>query len=75
MTTITIHPKMPEEISLFEYLAKRLNTPYIIDMESTVGEKSDKIKPSDFLRSISKAESEKMYNNLAQRRTEWERNT
>lgn len=46
MTTITIHPKTEEEITLFESLAKHLKTPYEISSD-----KSDKKKkkPSDFL--------------------------
>lgn len=71
MTTIIIHPKTKEEITLFEYLAKRLKTPYEINTKkSTEGNK----KPSDFFGTISEKEGEKMLAQLTKNREEWERN-
>lgn len=58
MAVITLHPKTKEEITLFEYLAKRLNTPYEISKEKPVVVKK---KPSDFFGSISEKEGKKMH--------------
>lgn len=71
MTTITIHPKSQEEITLFEYLAKRLNTPYKINRDAP---KKLRKKPSDFFGSISETEGMEMHKHLEESRGEWERN-
>lgn len=71
MTTIIIHPKTKEEITLFEYLAKRLKTPYEINTEKSTERKK---KPSDFFGTISEKEGDKMHANLIKSREEWERN-
>lgn len=70
MATIIIHPKTKEEITLFEYLAKRLKTPYEINIEKSV--KTDK-KPSDFFGTLSEKEGKKMHAHLSKSREEWER--
>lgn len=70
MATIIIHPKTKEEITLFEYLAKRLKTPYEISMRKSV--KKNK-KPSDFFGTLSENEGNKMHAHLTKSREEWER--
>lgn len=70
MAVITIHPKNNEEASLFEYLAKRLNTPYEIRREK----KEDlKKKPSDFFGSLREEEGEKLQDFVRKSREEWQR--
>ena len=58
--------------SLFEYLAKTLKTPYEIKQEGSL--KKGKKKPSDYFRTLSKEEGQKMqqYVNKA---AMWNRNT
>ena len=70
MAVITIHPNNKEEVALFEYLAKRLNTPYVItqDKPATI-----KKKPSDFFGSISEKEGEKLHTYVNKSREEWQR--
>ncbi|TYR37446.1 hypothetical protein FXV77_05425 [Sphingobacterium phlebotomi] len=69
MATIIIHPKTKEEVTLFEYLAKQLKTPYEIKDKLA---KADK-KPSDFFGTISEKEGKKMHSHLNKSREEWER--
>ena len=70
MAVITIHPKNQEEVTLFEYLAKRLNTPYVISQDKPVTVKK---KPSDFFGSISEKEGEKLHAYVDKSREEWHR--
>ncbi len=70
MAVITLHPKNKEEVSLFEYLAKRLNTPYEISQEKTVDLNK---KPSDFFGSLSEEEGEKLQAFVRKSREEWQR--
>lgn len=70
MTTITIHPKTEEEVTLFESLAKQLKTPYEISSNKS-GKK--KKKPSDFFGTISEEEGKKMHEHLSKSREEWQR--
>lgn len=70
MAVITIHPKNKEEVALFEYLAKRLNTPYEISRGKPVAARK---KPSDFFGSISEAEGKKLHTYLNKSREEWQR--
>ncbi|MBX2951694.1 MAG: hypothetical protein KF870_04250 [Leadbetterella sp.] len=71
MITITLHPKSQEEITFFEYLAKRLNTPYKINRDAP---KKLRKKPSDFFGSISETEGMEMHKYLAESREESEKN-
>ena len=70
MAVITIHPKNKEEVTLFEYLAKRLNTPYVISQDKPITVKK---KPSDFFGSISEKEGEKLHAYVNKSRDEWQR--
>ena len=70
MEIITIHPKTKEEVTLFEYLAKTLKTPYEIREEGSYGLRK---KPSDFFGTLSKEEGEKMHVYVNQSRKEWKR--
>jgi len=63
--TIIIHPKTKEETTLFEYLAKRLNTPYEISKGKPVAVNK---KPSDFFGSISEKEGKKMHERVTKSR-------
>lgn len=70
MAIITIHPKTKEEVTLFEYLAKRLNTPYKISQEKPEAVKK---KPSDFFGTISEKEGKKLHAYIKKSREEWQR--
>jgi len=70
MAVIIIHPKNKEEVTLFEYLAKRLNTPYEISQEKSVAVRK---KPSDFFGSISEKEGKKLHAYVDKSREEWQR--
>ena len=70
MSAITIYPKSKEEISLFKYLAEKMNTPYKIIEGKTV---QSKVKPSDFFNTLSVEVAKKMHKQLSKSRNEWER--
>jgi len=70
MAVITIHPNNKEEVALFEYLAKRLNTPYVIRQDKPITVKQ---KPSDFFGSICDKEGEKLHAYVNKSREGWQR--
>jgi hypothetical protein len=73
MEIITIHPRTKEETSLFEHLAKTLNTPYKIKQKENL--KTGKKKPSDYFGTLSKEDGKKMLHYVNESRNEWNRNT
>ena len=68
--TIILHPKSKEEASLYEQLAKSLNTPYEISKEH---KNIKKKKPSDFFGTLSLTEGRALEDYVNKSREEWNR--